>query len=325
MRADHSERLSTRAPTITVVGSIAFDSVMTPVGPRERMLGGSAVHFAFAAAAFSPVCVVGRVGDDFLPDHFAALEARGVTTDQIVRVAGMCTFFWRGVYADDFSAAETVDRMSSPLEREPIRISPAASDCDVLFLANTHPNLQRATRRRCPRARIVALDSREIWIRAERYALCELISEVDLVLMTEDEVRLITGRARLSDCASALLELGPQALVVKQGADGATLFSTEGELRFPACPPSEVVDPTGAGDCFAGGFLGFLASTGGCVSDESALRAAMCYGLVSASFSLEAFGTERVAAVNRGEIDRRLSHCSAPGLFRCDPAGRQFL
>jgi sugar/nucleoside kinase (ribokinase family) len=292
---------------LTVVGSIAFDSVRTPFGARERMLGGSAVHFALAASFFTDVRVVGPVGDDFGGEQLEVLEARGVATDDIERVAGGETFFWRGHYDHDMNIAHTDDTQLNVFADFAPKLSPAAREAQVLFLGNIQPDLQRDVRRQCAAA-YAALDSMNLWIETTREALVAAISEIDCLMLNDAELRMLTGEPNLVVAARAAIRLGPQAVIAKRGEYGAALFTPEASFAIPGLPLEQVRDPTGAGDSFAGGFLGYLdeARAGG-DHDEAVLRRAMAYGSVMASFNVEDFGTDRVRRLSEREIGERLA------------------
>jgi sugar/nucleoside kinase (ribokinase family) len=292
--------------SLVVVGSIAFDAVRTPFGERERMLGGSAVHFSLAASFFCDVRVVGPVGDDFGPEAYQVLHDRGVNTDDIERVEGGETFFWRGHYEYDLNTAHTDEtRLGVFGEFEP-KLSEASRDADMLFLGNIQPDLQREVREQFGDARLVALDSMNLWIDTARDSLTKAIAGVDVVLMNDAEIRMFTEEPNRVRAARSLTELGPRAVIEKQGEYGAALYTESGFFALPAYPLETVNDPTGAGDSFAGGFLGYLASQGqDAAADEAELRRAMTYGTVLASFCVEEFGTERASRLTREEIDAR--------------------
>ncbi|HEX2232505.1 MAG TPA: PfkB family carbohydrate kinase [Thermoleophilaceae bacterium] len=290
--------------TLVVVGSIAFDAVKTPFGERERMLGGSAVHFALAASFFSDVRVVGPVGDDFGDEEHAVLRDRGVNTDDIEHVRGGRTFFWRGEYEWNLNVRHTHDTQLNVFGDFDPKLSEESRQADVLFLANIQPDLQRRVREQCDQARLAGLDSMNLWIETTRDALVRTIGTVDLVFMNDDEIRMLTERPTLSLAAKDVMDMGPRTVVVKQGEYGAALFDEDGFFALPAYPLETVIDPTGAGDAFAGGFLGYLASQDG-DADHAALRRAMTYGSVLASFNVEEFGVERVVRLTRDEIEER--------------------
>jgi sugar/nucleoside kinase (ribokinase family) len=291
--------------SLTVVGSIAFDAVSTPFGERERMLGGSAVHFSLAASFFTEVRVVGPVGEDFTDTEMQVLANRGVVTDDIEHVPGAETFFWKGHYEYDLNTAHTDDTRLNVFGDFQPKLSPSSAAADTLFLANIQPDLQRQVRSQCPDAGFAALDSMNLWIETARDSLLEAISEVDCVLINDAEIRQLTRQPNLARAARAVMEMGPDAVVAKQGEYGAALFTRGGFFALPGFPLEDVRDPTGAGDSFAGGFLGYL--DGECDRvDEAALRRAMGFGTVLASFNVEEFGTERVARLTRDEVDSRM-------------------
>ncbi len=292
--------------SLTVVGSIAFDAVKTPFGERERMLGGSAVHFALAASFFTDVRVVGSVGHDFGSEHLELLRDRDVDVSDIERIEDGETFCWRGHYGYDMNVAHTDETRLNVFGEFDPRLSQASSDAETLFLANIQPDLQRKVRAQCTGARFAALDSMNLWIETARGSLLEAIREVDCVIVNDAEIRQLTEEPNLTRAARAVMELGPRVVVAKQGEYGAALFTPEGFFAVPGLPLEDVRDPTGAGDSFAGGFLGYLDGQAP-GSGHGALRQAMAHGTVLASFNVEDFGTERVARLERGEIDARLA------------------
>jgi sugar/nucleoside kinase (ribokinase family) len=289
--------------SVVVVGSIAFDAVKTPFGERERMLGGSAVHFSLAASYFSDVRVVGPVGDDFGEGEYDALRARGVNTDDIEHVEGGKTFFWAGEYEWNVNIRHTLDTQLNVFGEFQPKLSDGAKAADVLFLANIQPDLQREVREQCS-AKLAGLDSMNYWIESTRESLVKTIGVVDLVLMNDDEVRMLTEEPTLLRAARKIMDLGPRVVVVKQGEYGAALFTEEGFFSLPAYPLETVIDPTGAGDSFAGAFFGYLDSQGG-ATDDATLRRAMTYGSAVASFWVEEFGCERADSLTREEIEER--------------------
>jgi sugar/nucleoside kinase (ribokinase family) len=308
--------------SLTVVGSIAFDSVRTPFGERERMLGGAAVHFSLAASFFTGVRPVGPVGDDFGAAEFAVLEKRGVTVDDIERVPGGESFFWRGRYEYDLNVAHTEDtRLGVFGDFEP-KLSDASRAADTLFLANIQPELQRQVRGQCGETRFSALDSMNLWIETTKDSLLAAIAEVECVILNDAEIRQLTGESNLARGARALMGRGPRAIVAKQGEYGAALFTENGFFALPGFPLEDVRDPTGAGDSFAGGFLGYLDSLDG-EPDEASLRRAMGYGTVLASFNVEEFGTERVSRLSREEIDERFERLREMTQFDPLPAATE--
>jgi sugar/nucleoside kinase (ribokinase family) len=291
--------------SITVVGSIAYDSVRTPFGERERMLGGTAVHFALASSFFADVHMVGPVGDDWGDEQMAAIDRPGVHTGDIERVPGGKTFFWQGHYGYDLNTAHTDDTQLGVFAEFEPKLSEDSRACDVLFLANIQPALQLRVREQCDRASFVALDSMNLWIDTEREALVRVIETVDCVLLNDAELRMLTGEPNLVRAARTVIGWGPAAVVAKQGEYGAALFTAERFFSLPAFPLETVLDPTGAGDTFAGGFLGTIAAHDGAVEEE-VLRSAMAHGTTLASFNVERFGTERVSRLEHEEIEARV-------------------
>jgi sugar/nucleoside kinase (ribokinase family) len=294
--------------SLVVVGSIAFDSVKTPFGKRERMLGGSAVHFSLAASFFTEVRVVGPVGDDFGDEEYAVLHKRGVNTDEIEHVEGGETFFWSGDYEYDLNTAHTNETQLGVFGDFKPKISDDSKKSDFLFLANIHPELQLQVRKACEGAQFTGLDSMNLWIDTARDSLEKAIGKVDLVFLNDAEIRMFAREPNLVKAARAVMKMGPGVVVAKQGEYGASLFVGDRFFALPAFPLETVQDPTGAGDSFAGGFLGYMASLGPeALSDQAQLRRAMTYGSVLASFNVEEFGTERIARLTREEIDARYS------------------
>ena len=292
--------------SLTVVGSIAFDSVRTPFGERERMLGGSAVHFALAARFFcDDIHVVGPVGDDFSAEHTDLLRSRGIDTGDIERVEGGSTFFWRGHYDHDLNVAHTEDTQLGVFADFQPKLSEASRGASTLFLGNIQPDLQREVCSQCSGSSFAALDSMNLWIETARASLAEAIANVDCVLLNDAEIRMLTEQPNLARAAAALMEMGPSVVVAKRGEYGAALFDAEGFFALPGLPLEDVKDPTGAGDSFAGGFLGYLDGLDGKAGSED-YRKAMAYGTVLASYNVEEFGTERVSSLERDEIEERL-------------------
>jgi sugar/nucleoside kinase (ribokinase family) len=293
--------------TLVVVGSVAFDSVETPFGKRERMLGGSATHFALAARFFTDVRIVGVVGRDFTDEHVDILSSRGVNTDDLERVDDGETFFWAGRYSWDLNSRETLDTQLNVFAEFQPKLSPESREARVLFLGNIQPDLQRQVRAQCDQAVFVALDSMNLWIDIARDSLIETIRGVDCVILNDAEARQLTEEPNLARAARRIRDWGPSIVVAKQGEYGAALFTPEGFFSLPGYPLETVVDPTGAGDTFAGGFLGFLAAHAGSPFTEDLYRSAMTYGSVVASFNVEEFGTERVERLTMEEIEERFT------------------
>jgi sugar/nucleoside kinase (ribokinase family) len=305
--------------SVTVVGSIAFDAVKTPFGEREKMLGGAAVHFALAASFFDEVRVIGPVGDDFGEAELDVLRARGIRTDDIEHVTGGRTFFWKGVYGWDLNDRETLDTQLNVFETFEPKLSDAAKQADVLFLANIQPDLQRQVRAQCRAARFVALDSMNLWIDIARDSLVAAIAEIDCLILNDAELRQLTGAPNLIRAARQVLDWGPRVIVAKQGEYGAALITKDGFFGLPAYPLEDVIDPTGAGDTFAGGFVGYIAAHPDDPLDHPLLRRAVAYGTALASFNVEEFGTERVARLTGAEISERVADLAAITMFTDAP------
>jgi sugar/nucleoside kinase (ribokinase family) len=293
--------------SVTVVGSIAFDAVKTPFGERARMLGGSAVHFALAASFFDDVHVVGPVGDDFGPDEYAVLERRGIDTEDIERMPGGQTFFWRGEYGWDLNDRDTLDTQLGVFADFQPRLSEASRGSDVLFLANIQPDLQREVRAQWGGSGFVAMDSMNLWIETARDSLIETLGGVDCVMLNDAELRQLTREPNLVRAARQVRDWGPSVTVAKRGEYGAAMITDEGFFSLPAFPLETVVDPTGAGDSFAGGFVGYVAAHAGEGLDHALLARAMAYGTALASFNVEEFGVERVARLTGEELAERVA------------------
>src|SRR3954453_2779109 len=293
--------------TLVVVGSIAFDAVKTPFGERERMLGGSAVHFSLAASFFTDVRVVGPVGDDFGAEEESVLTGHGIETEDIERVQGGKTFFWRGHYEYDLNTAHTDDTQLNVFGEFQPKLSDASREAEMLFLANIQPDLQREVREQCGGVKLAGLDSMNLWIETARDSLVRTISGVDMVFMNDAEIRMLTEEPNLVRAAREVMGMGPRIVVAKQGEYGAALFTEDGFFALPAYPLETVVDPTGAGDSFAGGFLGYVAAHPGEELSQDHLTRAMAYGTAVASFNVEEFGTERVQRLTADEVGERLA------------------
>jgi len=317
--------------SITVVGSIAYDTVKTPFGERERMLGGAAVHFALAASFFEDVRVVGPVGEDFGEEQLEVLRGRGVDVSDIERVPGGRTFFWKGEYGWDLNSRETLDTQLGVFEGFQPKLSERSRSSDVLFLANIQPQLQLDVRGQLPHARFVALDSMNLWIDVAREQLVRAIERVDCVILNDAELRQLTGRPNLVAAAREVLSWGtpgaegsdglrgPSVIVAKQGEYGAALVTRESFFALPAYPLESVIDPTGAGDTFAGGLVGYIAAHGEQELSDALLRRAMAHATVLASFNVEEFGTERVERLRSEEIGARIKDLHAMTQFSGAP------
>jgi sugar/nucleoside kinase (ribokinase family) len=297
---------------ITVVGSVAYDSIETPAGRRERCLGGAATYFSLAASFFTDVRVIAVVGEDFGRRQEAVFQARGIDTRGIEHTTGK-SFFWEGSYLDNLNEAKTHNTELNVFAAFAPKIPEAYRDSEFLFLANIDPVLQRRVREQMPDVKLVAGDTMNYWIKDHRPALLAMLKGLDILLINDTETKMLAGNNNLVQAARAVMALGPKALVVKHGEYGATLFrestangeNAERPFRAPALPLEEVIDPTGAGDSFAGGFFGYLASQSELT--PAAYRRAMFYGSVIGSFACERFGTERLQQLTRKEIDDRFT------------------
>jgi sugar/nucleoside kinase (ribokinase family) len=316
--------------SITVVGSIAYDTVKTPFGERERMLGGAAVHFAMAASFFDDVRVVGPVGEDFGEAQLEVLRTRGVDVSDIERIEGGKTFFWHGEYGWDLNSRDTLDTQLGVFEGFEPKLSENSRSSDILFLANIQPELQSDVRSQLPHARFVALDSMNLWIDIARDALVDAIESVDCLILNDAELRQLTGKPNLVAAAREILSWnppspqaderrGPSVIVAKQGEYGAALVTREGFFALPAYPLESVIDPTGAGDTFAGGLIGYIAAHPQEELSDGLLRRAMAHATVLASFNVEEFGTERIERLTGREIVARISELHAMTQFSGAP------
>jgi len=287
---------------ILVVGSVAFDTVETPFGRAERVLGGSASFFSVAASFFAPVNLVGVVGRDFGGKELAAFEGRPIDLEGLERMDGE-TFHWQGRYSHDLNSRETVCTELNVFEFFKPRIPARYRSSETVFLGNIDPVLQRQVLEQVERPRVVACDTMNFWIAGRREELLETVKRVDVLLLNDAEARELSGEWNIVKAGRAIRALGPKTLVVKKGEHGVLMFAEEGSFSAPAYPLENVFDPTGAGDTFAGGFLGYLASGGS--HGDGALRRAVVMGSTLASFSVEAFGLERLLTLTRPEIDER--------------------
>ncbi len=294
-----------------MVGSVAFDSLKTPYGTRAKILGGAATHFSLSASYFTDVRVVAVVGEDFTSEEESVMKRRGVDTRGIQHANGK-TFFWAGEYGENVNEAKTLDTQLNVFEKFDPKVPAEYSDSQYLFLANIDPVLQVRVRDSMKGVKLVGGDTMNFWISSQRQNLGEMLKRVDVLLINDGEAKMLADDTSLPRAAQKVLEMGPKALVIKHGEYGATIFFRDGEFagghhpfRAPALPLDEVRDPTGAGDSFAGGFMGYIASQGEVT--RNVLKHAMFYGSVMGSFSVERFGTERLQSLTREEIDERFN------------------
>lgn len=298
--------------SLLCMGTVAYDALKTPFGERPRILGGSATHFSIVASFFTKVHLVAIVGEDFEHEH--VLTERDVDIDGVVKLKGEKTFFWSGEYGYDMNTACTRDTQLNVLEKFNPDLTEAQRQIPYVFLANTNPEIQHSVRHQSE-ARLVALDTMNFWIEGHREPLLKALSDIDMLIVNDAEARELAGEHNLIKAGRKIRSMGPKMLVVKRGEYGAALFSDHGYFATPAYPIEDVVDPTGAGDSFAGGLMGYLASTGDL--SDAGLRRAIIYGSVMASFNVEEFGSERTLKLTHAEIHerfrqfKRLSHFEA--------------
>ena len=298
--------------SILVVGSVAFDSIETPHGKVDHCLGGAATHFSLAASYFTPVRVIAVVGEDFTAEHEKVMTDRGIDTRGLERAKGL-SFHWTGSYVGNLNEAKTLGTDLNVFETFEPKIPDGYKDSEYLFLANIDPVLQARVRSQMPGVKMVCGDTMNYWIADHRENLLKVLRELDVLLINDGEAKMLSGESNLMRAAAKVMGMGPKILVVKHGEYGATAFfcdrsflgaaSVSMPFRAPALPLAEVVDPTGAGDSFAGGFYGYLASQP--AMTPAVFRTAMFYGGVMGSFAVERFGTERLQSVSRDEIEAR--------------------
>lgn len=289
---------------LLVVGSVALDSVETPFGVAQDALGGSATYFSYAASFFTPVRLVGVVGEDFPSEHRDLLAGRGVDTAGLIVQPGGKTFRWRGKYEGDMNMAETLEVHLNVLGTFDPDLSADFRATPFIFLANGGPTMQLKTLRQSDARKLIVADTMNFWIETQRDELYALLKEVDGLVLNDGEARLLTDEVNLVRAGRKVLGMGPKFVIIKKGEHGAMFLSESGSYVMPAYPLADVVDPTGAGDSFAGGFMGYLASTGR--TDPEALKTAMAYGTVVASFNVEDFSLGRFRSISRQDIDSRL-------------------
>jgi sugar/nucleoside kinase (ribokinase family) len=294
--------------SILVVGSVAFDSVKTPFGEKEHVLGGAATYFSVAASFFSDVQLVGVVGDDFGPEQEAVFKQREIDISNLERIHGQQSFHWKGSYGFDLNVAQTLETHLNVFADFKPKLSSRAREASYVFLANIQPQLQLEVRNQVS-PRIVAADTMNYWIENTRPELLETLKTVDILIINEGEVRELANESNLVRAARRVLEMGPSRLIVKRGEYGAVMFTRNSYFAAPAYPLEDVFDPTGAGDTFAGGFMGYLAATNR--TDEEAMRRAIVYGSIMASFDVEEFSCDRMLRLTHQEIAERFRELRA--------------
>ena len=291
------------AAPVLVVGSVALDSVETPFGKVDEALGGSGTYFSSSASHFAPVQLVGVVGDDYPVDQLAPLAARGVDLQGLEKAEGR-SFRWRGRYRHDLNSAETLETHLGVFSSFRPKIPDAFRASPFVFLANIDPRLQLQVLDQVERPRLVACDTMNFWIESRRPDLLELLGRVDLVTLNDGEARQLTERTNLVQAARWILDRGPRFVLIKKGEHGAFMFTRDSIFFAPAYPLESVFDPTGAGDSFAGGFIGYLAATGDL--SERGMRRAVVVGSAMGSFAVERFSNARLLEVTRDDIDARI-------------------
>ncbi len=300
--------------SLLVTGSIGIDTVSSPFGEAEGVLGGSAVYFAFAACHYVPVRLVAVVGDDFPDEFYRVLASRGIDLAGLERRRGSRTFRWSARYLADMNDRETLAVDLNVLAEHGPKVPTAYADSETVFLANTHPTLQRELLSQLQSPRTAVCDTMNLWIDNERESLLQTLACVTGVIINDSEARQLTERANLIEAGEAILALGPTFVMIKKGEHGVLLVTGDGPAALPAFPTKDVRDPTGAGDSFAGGVMGYIAQQG--KGDSRTLKRAMVHGTVAASFAIEDFSLRRVERLTRAEIDRRVDRFV--GMLRVD-------
>ncbi len=288
--------------SILVVGSVAFDSVKTPFGEADDVLGGSATYFSVSASYFSPVNVVGVIGRDFTDEHKSIFKRHNIDTSGLVQTDGE-TFRWKGQYGFELNEAQTLDTRLNVLETFDPEIPASYTDCEYIFLGNIDPVLQSRVLDQIKSPKLVACDTMNFWIDSKLDDLKRTLARIDMLVINDGEARMLSGEANLVKAANKIRAMGPERLIVKRGEYGVLMFNEDSIFGAPAYPLEEVFDPTGAGDTFAGGLMGHLAQAGD--MSDSTLRQAIVFGSVMASFNVEAFSLNKLSALTRTDIQGR--------------------
>ncbi len=297
--------MNTKRPELLVVGSVAIDWIITPKAVREESVGGSATYFAMAASFFAPIRLVGVVGEDFPASTVQDLKSSGVDLEGLETITGGKTFRWKGRYHDNMNDRTTLETHLNVFEHFQPKLPERYRSSEYLFLGNIQPTLQRGVYEQMQRPRLIGMDTMNLWIDIARDELVNVLGNVDVLTINDEEARQLSGEDNLVKAARAILELGPRNLVIKRGEYGALLFDSDGDIfAAPALPLEEVVDPTGAGDSFAGGFMGYLAGQG-VEPSGSVLRTAMICGSVMASFCVEGFSYDRLREIAIDDVQER--------------------
>ena len=287
---------------VLVVGTVAFDSVETPHASAERILGGSAAYFAMTASFFSPVQLVGVIGEDFPQEYLDLLSGRGVDLEGLKKEMGD-TFYWRGRYHEDLNVRDTLELHLNVLSGYVPHLPESYRDSQYVFLGNIDPTIQLKVLEQLTNSRLVACDTMDHWIQGSNAELQKVLRRVEILVINDSEARMLSGQHNIVKAARSILKMGPRVLLIKRGEYGVLQFTDSSVFATPAYPLEEVFDPTGAGDSFAGGFVGYLARTGD--HSERGLRRAIAYGSVAASFTVEDFGLRRMIPLTLQEIEDR--------------------
>ncbi len=288
--------------SVLVVGTVAFDSIETPFGSAERILGGSASYFALAASFFTPVRIVGVIGEDFPAEHLELFKRRNIDTDGIKREKGD-TFHWRGRYHEDINVRDTLELHLNVLAGFAPRLPERYRDAEYVFLGNIDPLMQLEVLNQIHHMKLVVCDTMDHWIRESPDNLQKVLKRIEMLVINDSEARLLSGQSNVVRAARAILKMGPKVVLIKRGEYGVLQFSDSQVFATPAYPLEEVFDPTGAGDSFAGGFLGQLARSGD--ASQRGIRRAIVYGSVVASFTVEDFGVKRLTTASLPDIEER--------------------
>jgi sugar/nucleoside kinase (ribokinase family) len=293
------------AENILVSGTVAFDTVETPYGKKDKILGGSANYFSIAASHFTGVELSAVIGDDFPQKHLDYLKTKKIGTANVDRIKGGKTFFWAGKYSDDMNDRETLDTQLNVLMQYNPNLDADARACGVLFLANIDPVIQLKVIEQADSAKLIILDTMDFWINSQPDNLKKVVAKSDILVINDSEAKLLTGQNNIRDAAEDIVKLGPSVLVIKRGEYGAMVYKKdEGIFVCPALLLKDVKDPTGAGDTFAGGFTGYLSTCSDPLSMKQ-LKEAMLYGTVMASFTVQDFGTDALEKANKSDIESR--------------------
>ncbi|PIQ87643.1 MAG: sugar kinase [Candidatus Omnitrophica bacterium CG11_big_fil_rev_8_21_14_0_20_43_6] len=294
--------------SIIVLGTVALDSVKTPFGRRKELLGGSAAHFSMAARLFTEVNLIAIVGSDFAQKHITFLRGKGLNLSSLTVSKGK-TFRWEGEYRGDLNSALTLDTQLGVLSVFKPDVSQAQRKIENIFLANVDPDIQEHLLAKMHSPSLVGLDSMNYWINTKRKELVKLLKQVDIYVANDQEARALSGENNLIKAAKYLCSLGPEMVLIKKGEHGVLFYSKKFIFSLPAYPVEKVIDPTGAGDTFAGGFMGYLA--GAPKMNSNAIKKALAYGTVAASFNVEDFGLHRTSKLTRADLERRLTKFKA--------------